>query len=261
MSIISTEDGLVYHTERVPLSAKSTTCRPNCNDRRAVAKFAESRVWDSVPERSTLFWMYPKLSPSLGVAPTTFVTFSYCANICFHFEFYSCLFYRDQGLVIEVNWLISITNGPFCVCFSGIQTRLLWLPGYVGRLFACKFVNQRLVGMIVFQRNTRLIVNSVSRYVFYLNAFTLLIVLKHSLNKCLPSQGWLGSRVVSVLDSGTEGAGFKSQPRRCRVVTRQTVHTHCDSVHQAEKMVAALLRVAGVTAGLAESNGSLQPGL
>ena len=29
--------------------------------------------------------------------------------------------------------------------------------------------------------------------------------------------GWLGSRVVSVLDSGAVGPGFKSQPRRCRV--------------------------------------------
>jgi len=38
---------------------------------------------------------------------------------------------------------------------------------------------------------------------------------------------------------------------------RQTVHTHRASVHQAAKLVAALLRVAGVTAGLAESNGSL----
>ena len=38
---------------------------------------------------------------------------------------------------------------------------------------------------------------------------------------------------------------------------RQTVHTHCASVHQAAKLVAAHLRVAGVTAGLAESNGSL----
>jgi len=28
---------------------------------------------------------------------------------------------------------------------------------------------------------------------------------------------------------------------------RQTVHTHCASVHQAAKLVAALLRVAGVT--------------
>jgi len=31
------------------------------------------------------------------------------------------------------------------------------------------------------------------------------------------TEGWLGSRVVSVLDSGAEGLGFKSQPRRCRV--------------------------------------------
>jgi len=29
--------------------------------------------------------------------------------------------------------------------------------------------------------------------------------------------GWLGSRVVSVLDSGAEGPGFKSQPRHCQV--------------------------------------------
>jgi len=42
---------------------------------------------------------------------------------------------------------------------------------------------------------------------------------------------------------------------------RQTVHTHCASVHQAAKLVVALLRIAGVTAGLAECNGSLLPGL
>jgi len=42
---------------------------------------------------------------------------------------------------------------------------------------------------------------------------------------------------------------------------KQTVHTHCASVHQAAKLVAALLRVAGVTAGLVESNGSLPWGL
>jgi len=71
--------------------------------------------------------------------------------------------------------------------------------------------------------------------------------------------GWLGSRVVSVLDSGAEV--------QIAVATlsvnslRQTAHTHCASVHQAAKLVAALLRVAGVTAGLAESNGSLPPGL
>jgi len=63
-----------------------------------------------------------------------------------------------------------------------------------------------------------------------------------------------------VLDSGAVGLGFKSQPQRCRGL-RQTVHTHRASVHQAAKLIAALLRVAGVTAGLEESNGSLPPGL
>ena len=41
----------------------------------------------------------------------------------------------------------------------------------------------------------------------------------------------------------------------------QTVHTHCASVHQVAKLVVALLMVTGVTAGLAESIGSLPPGL
>ena len=36
-------------------------------------------------------------------------------------------------------------------------------------------------------------------------------------NHCrIDTVGWLGSRVVSVLDSGAEGLGFKSQSRRCR---------------------------------------------
>ena len=42
---------------------------------------------------------------------------------------------------------------------------------------------------------------------------------------------------------------------------RQTVHILRASVHQAAKFVADLLRVSGLTAGLAESNDSLQPGL
>ena len=41
---------------------------------------------------------------------------------------------------------------------------------------------------------------------------------------------------------------------------RQTVHTHHAFVHQAAKLVAVLLRVAMITAGLAESDGSLPPG-
>jgi len=52
-----------------------------------------------------------------------------------------------------------------------------------------------------------------------------------------------------MLDSSTEGPVFKS---RCRVtVLGNTVYTHCASVHKAAKLVAALLRVARVTAGLA----------
>jgi len=59
---------------------------------------------------------------------------------------------------------------------------------------------------------------------------------------------WLETRV---LDSGTVGPGFKLQLQCCQVSLRQTVHTHCASVHQAAKLLAAFLRVAGVTAGLA----------
>ena len=42
---------------------------------------------------------------------------------------------------------------------------------------------------------------------------------------------------------------------------RQTAYARRASVYQAAKLVAALLRVARVTAGVAESNGSLLPGL
>jgi len=55
------------------------------------------------------------------------------------------------------------------------------------------------------------------------------------------------SRVFSVLDTGAEWPMSGN-------ILRQTVH-------QAAKLAAAVLRVAGVTAGLAESNGSLPPGL
>ena len=41
----------------------------------------------------------------------------------------------------------------------------------------------------------------------------------------LSPEGWLGSRVVSVLDSNAEGSGFKSQPRRCRVTVLGTLFT------------------------------------
>ena len=73
---------------------------------------------------------------------------------------------------------------------------------------------------------------------------------------------WLGSRVVSVLDSGAEGPRVQFAAATLSGNSlRQTVHTHRASLHQAAKLVAALLRAARVTAGLAESNGSLLPGL
>jgi len=65
-----------------------------------------------------------------------------------------------------------------------------------------------------------------------------------------------------VLDSGAEGPGFKSTAAMLSGNSlKQTVPTHPASVQKAAKLVAALLRVAGITAGLAESNGSLLPGL
>jgi len=49
---------------------------------------------------------------------------------------------------------------------------------------------------------------------------------------------------------------FKSQPRRCRVTVSGKLFTPISA-----KLVASPLSIARVTAGLAESNGSLPPGL
>jgi len=74
--------------------------------------------------------------------------------------------------------------------------------------------------------------------------------------------GWLGSRVVSVLNSGAEGPGYKSQSRRCRVTVLGKLFTPIVPLFTKQpKLVAALLRVAGVTPGLTKSNGSLPSGL
>ena len=71
--------------------------------------------------------------------------------------------------------------------------------------------------------------------------------------------GWLGSRVVSVLDSGAEGPGFKSQSRRCRVTVLGKLFTPIVPLFTMQRNY--LLTVAKLTAGLAESNDSLPPGL
>ena len=102
---------------------------------------------------------------------------------------------------------------------------------------------------------------------FRLRSWTLVLV-KDKVNSwspavilCRTAQGWLGSRVVSVLDSDAVGPGFKLQPDAVSNSLRQTVHAYHAFVHQAAKLAAALLTVARVTVGLAESNGSLPPGL
>ena len=72
-------------------------------------------------------------------------------------------------------------------------------------------------------------------------------------------KGWLGSRVVSLQKGpGSNQIAIERETLSDNSL-RQTVHTH--HVHQAAKLVEALLRVAWVTASLAESNGSLPPGL
>jgi len=78
--------------------------------------------------------------------------------------------------------------------------------------------------------------------------------------------GWFGSRVASLLDSG---AGLRRTRARVQLAAAtlscnsliQTVHTHRASVYQPAKLVAVLLRVARIAVVLAESNGSLPPGL
>ena len=72
----------------------------------------------------------------------------------------------------------------------------------------------------------------------------------------------LGGSVAEWLACWTEaqkGPGSNRSRNAVGYSLRQTVHTHRTSVHQAAKLVAAILRVTRATAGLAESNGSLPP--
>ena len=64
-----------------------------------------------------------------------------------------------------------------------------------------------------------------------------------------PGYGWLSSRVVSVLDSSAEGPGFLNCLHPLYLCSPTS------------ELVAVLLRVARVTAGLAQSNDSIPPGL
>ena len=88
---------------------------------------------------------------------------------------------------------------------------------------------------------TTLVVSDHTQVIAYCLLFT---VVNESYLRLLPvfcllfnQLRWLGSRVVSVLDSGTEGP-CSNHSRDA--VLRQTAHTHCAFVHQAAKLVAAL---------------------
>jgi len=60
------------------------------------------------------------------------------------------------------------------------------------------------------------------------------------------SYGWLGSRVVSVLDSSAVGPGYKSQPWRCLVTVSGKLFTPIVPVFTKQpKSVAALTSPAG----------------
>ena len=97
------------------------------------------------------------------------------------------------------------------------------------------------------------------------------VILKDVMGEVLPSSHQLHHITLKLGGSVAEWLACWTQVQKARVqiavVTlsgnsfRQTVHTHRASVHRAAKLVAALLRVAGVTAGLVESNGSLLAGL
>jgi len=58
-----------------------------------------------------------------------------------------------------------------------------------------------------------------------------------------------------------KGLGSNRSMRLSGNSLRQTVYIHCAFVHRAAKLVAVLLKVARVTAGLTDSNGSPPLGL
>jgi len=62
--------------------------------------------------------------------------------------------------------------------------------------------------------------------------------------------GWLGSRMLSELDPGAEGPGFKSQPRRCRVTVLGKLFTPIVPLFTKHKIGTSPLRDCGGNCGL-----------
>jgi len=80
----------------------------------------------------------------------------------------------------------------------------------------------------------------------------------------VPEETFILFKFFSGSEIRQKRAGLRRRRARVQIATatlsgnslRQTVHTHRASVHQAAKLVPALLRVAKATVGLAESSGS-----
>ena len=122
---------------------------------------------------------------------------------------------------------ISGTWGYICavLCQTSSFSVLIDGPGRaVGRVCFCLY-NLWTKWSLIFVQSSRSLGIDVVKVVFaasiesFLALYLLLIVLRSRRTAfcTVPYRGWLGSRAVSVLDSGAEGPGFKSHSRRCRV--------------------------------------------
>ena len=79
--------------------------------------------------------------------------------------------------------------------------------------------------------------------------------------RCLCRLGGSVAEWLAGWPQAQKGLGPNRSRDAVRSSLRQTVYTRRAPVQQTAKLEVALLRVARVTSGLAESNGSLPPGL
>jgi len=119
-------------------------------------------------------------------------------HVCDHRTDFFC-YYAKAVTVTKRNW------NRFVCCYS--WRNMTW--GF--RLVAWKKIHRGPVSCLAHQQqvsvNKLTVILAFTLHFFYTDLFSTLLI----------SRELLGSRVVSVLDSGAEGPGFKSQLRRCRV--------------------------------------------
>jgi len=111
------------------------------------------------------------------------------------------LFHRESCPRLDVLHL-TVASGTLLrthsfVFFAVHKTRRIFLSPFIS-----KAPRHKSSKIIIYCMTTMMMMTMVYRYRRILSRYII---------------GWLGSRVVSVLDSGAEGPEFKSQPRRCRV--------------------------------------------